>query len=378
MTTTTLAPPIFCVSDFVAVVNQSLEFAFPYVTVEGEVLECKVSKGRWVFLTLKDEWATLKCFATVYALPGPIEPGMVVRVQGSPRLHEKYGFSLQVQQVSLHGAGALKKGFDLLRAKLETEGLFDPARKRLLPAVPQRVAVVTATDSATCADFLKVARARWGGVRVDIYDAYVQGDEAPAGLISALKVVQAEPQLPDVVVLVRGGGSAEDLSAFNHEEVVRAVASCRVPTLVAIGHEVDVCLAELVADVRASTPSNAAELLFPDRQAQQGLLASKRQELARGLEVFVERLGRDQVDRKLAFRQALQVVLERGQRTLTTYDGLLRAYDPHLPLERGYAIVQTSEGAQVSDVTGLSPGQGLRVRMRNGDVVTEVKKIIPE
>lgn len=371
-----LAPPIiFAVSDFVAVVNQSLEFAFPFVTIEGEVLECKVSKGRWVFLTLKDEYATLKCFATIYALPGPIEPGMMVRVQGSPRLHEKYGFSLQVQQVILHGEGTLRKGFELLQAKLQADGLLDPARKRLLPAMPKRVAVVTSVDSAACADFLKIAKARWGGMEIAVYDSYVQGDEAPASLVRAIHVVQAEAELPDVLVLIRGGGGAEDLSAYNHEDVVRAVATSRVPTLVAIGHEVDVCLSELVADVRASTPSNAAELLFPDKRAELAKLAERAIALRRELVQFVDVRRRANARLQVALDESLRYAWERAEQSLGTARAMLRAYDPSLPLERGYAIVRTESGRQVGSVDEVHVGDVLSVRLRNGDVLTEVKKV---
>ena len=168
--------PAFSVSDFVAVLNQTLEFAYPYVEVQGELSNFRVSKNRWVYFDLKDEAASLKCFATVYALPGPLEDGMVVRVVGSPRLHPLYNFSFQVQSIVPVGEGALRRAADLLAAKLEKEGLFDPTRKRALPYPPRRVALITAGDSAAYADFIKITSARWGGLAIDHYSVLVRAN----------------------------------------------------------------------------------------------------------------------------------------------------------------------------------------------------------
>ncbi len=218
-----------------------------------------------MYFDLKDDESSVKFFGTVYALPGPLEDGMVVRVSGSPRLHPQYGFSVNYTNIQPVGEGSLRKAADLLAAKLEKEGLFAPERKRALPYPPGRVALITAGGSAAYADFVKILNARWRGVAVEHFDVLVQGEQAPGQIVSAIAAANALAAVPDVLVLTRGGGSAEDLAAFSTEPVVRAVAGSRVPTLVAIGHEVDFSLAELAADRRASTPSNAAELLTPDR-----------------------------------------------------------------------------------------------------------------
>ncbi|MBP9852587.1 MAG: Exodeoxyribonuclease 7 large subunit [Patescibacteria group bacterium] len=365
--------PVVGVSDFLVLVNQTLEYAYPFIAVEGEILEYKVSKNRWVYITLKDEFATVRCFTTVYALPNPLEVGMVVRLYGAPHIHEKYGFSLQVQQVRLVGEGTLKKGCELLFAKLRGEGLFDTARKRSLPAVPSRIAVVTARDSAACADFIKITKARWCGVEVTVFDSYVQGDHAPENIIQTLQTVQSQPELPEVVVLIRGGGSKGDLAAFSHEGVVRAVAECRVPTLVAIGHEVDESLAELAADVRASTPSNAAELLFPDKKVERIRLAEKRQELARLLRNYTVAKRQKNLEYKEDLGVYLQVVLDRTRQAARTYRDVLIALDPMLPLERGYALIRDERGEKIVDATSVSIGDLLRVHLRNGTILTEVK-----
>lgn len=366
---------VFGVSDFVAYVNQTLEFAYPFVAVRGEITEFKVSKNRWVFFTLKDEVALLRCFATVYALPGPLEDGMLVQISGAPKLHERYGFSFTAQSISLVGEGALKRGAELLQAKLAAEGLFDESRKRALPEVPRHIAMVTAADSAASADFIKIAKARWGGLRVDVYDTFVQGEQAPAKLVAAIKAVNAEADLPEVLVLVRGGGSAEDLAAFNHEEVVRAVASSRVPMLVAIGHEIDVSLAELAADLRASTPSNAAELLLPDKQHELVRLRHVERSLDDVLKAFISsrRISLEQY--KIVLDQSLQTSLETAKTAVKNLSQLLYAFSPMLPLERGYALVKDNAGRQISSIKGIAMGDVLQIQVKDGIMDSEVKNI---
>jgi exodeoxyribonuclease VII large subunit len=224
-------PLILGVSDFVAYVNQTLETAYPYVVIEGELANFRVSRNRWVYFDLKDNESSVRFFGTVYALPGPIEDGMILRVSGNPRLHQQFGFSVNVQMIIPVGEGSLRRAADLLRTKLQTEGLFASERKRLLPYPPRRIALVTAGNSAAYADFLKILNVRWRGIVVDFIDVQVQGKMAPSQIVSAIVAANALPKVPDVVVLTRGGGSADDLAAFNDERVVRAVAASRVPTL---------------------------------------------------------------------------------------------------------------------------------------------------
>lgn len=296
---------IFGVSDFVAYLNQTLEIAYPFVTIEGELSNFRVSKNRWVYFDLKDAGASVRFFGTVYSLPGPLEDGMVVRVSGSPRLHAQYGFSVNFQAIQPVGEGSIRKAADLLQAKLAAEGLFDPQRKRALPYPPRRIALITAGGSAAYADFIKITNARWRGLTIDHYDVLVQGEQAPGQIVAAIGAVNALADVPDVLVLTRGGGSAEDLAAFSSELVTRAVAASRVPTLVAIGHEVDISLAELAADQRASTPSNAAELLTPDRQEVLRQLAADKQDLRSALKRLVQgrlellKTARSDLDRRL-------------------------------------------------------------------------------
>src|SRR6185437_3850407 len=174
-------------SEFAALLNQTLEIAFPLVTIEGELSDFRVSKNRWVYFDLKDEQASIKFFGTVYSLPGPLEDGLVVRAVGSPRLHRRYGFSVNLQSLRPVGEGSLRKAADLLRAKLATEGLFAPGRKRPLPMIPRQIGLVTAAKSAAAADFMKILNERWGGVEVLLADSLVQGPQAPGQLVTAIE-----------------------------------------------------------------------------------------------------------------------------------------------------------------------------------------------
>lgn len=371
---------IWSISDFVAVLNQTLEYAYPFVTIEGELSNFRISRNRWVYFDLKDETASVRFFGTVYSLPGPLEDGMMLRVSGSPRLHPQYNFSVNVQSIALVGEGNIKRAADLLQAKLAAEGLFDESRKRSLPTLPQRIGLVTAANSAAYADFIKIARARWRGLEITLADVQVQGSEAPPQLVTAIEQFNRQAELPDVLVMVRGGGSADDLQAFSNEAVVRAVAASRIPTLVAIGHEVDISLAELAADRRASTPSNAAELLLPDRREVLARLQETRHSLDRYLQELLRRqkeaIRQTRGQLEAGFRQ----VMTQYQQGLAAKKQLLRAYDPTHVLARGYALVRDIRGAIITQVGAIEPAQKLQVELKDGNIgasVLTVRKTKP-
>lgn len=367
--------PTFTVSDFVAALNQTLDVAYPYVEVEGELSSFRVSKNKWVYFDLKDETASLKCFATVYALPGPLEDGMVVRVAGSPRLHPLYNFSFQVQSIQPVGEGNLRRAADLLAVKLEAEGLFDPARKRPLPFPPRHIALITAYDSAAYADFMKITAARWGGVRIDTHGVLVQGEQAPSEIIAALKTVNELDITPDVVVLIRGGGSAEDLAAWSDERVVRAVAGSRVPTLVAIGHEIDMSLAELAADKRASTPSNAAELLVPDKKQELRHVRAYERRMNEQLAVVVMRRRTGLVMLAERLDEELSSAMNQAKQRLQNATKLLVAYDPARPLRQGFAVVRSADGTVVTHAASVHLDDMIEVELTDGIVASQVKVI---
>lgn len=362
---------VFGVSDFVAYLNQTLEIAYPFVTIEGELSNFRVSKNRWVYFDLKDSDASVRFFGTVYALPGPLEDGMVVRVSGNPRLHPQYGFSVNFQAIQPVGEGAIRKAADLLAAKLQAEGLFALERKRPLPYPPRRIALITAGGSAAYADFIKILSARWGGITIDHYDVLVQGEQAPAQILSAIAAANAAVEPADVLVVTRGGGSAEDLAAFSTEQVTRAVAASRIPTLVAIGHEVDVSLAELAADQRASTPSNAAELLTPDRRVVLADLGEERAELNGLLLRLVMRRKETLMRMHTELNHGLQYAYQLARDRVSVARQLLAAYDPSIALQRGYAIIR-SNGAVVRGIDQLQVGDSVQLTLSGGQAMAKI------
>lgn len=363
---------ILSVSDFVAVTNQTLEFAYPSVTIEGELSNFKVSKNRWVYFDLKDDDANVRFFGTVYVLPGPLEDGMMLRVRGTPRLHPLYGFSVTVQTMQPVGEGSIRKASNLLQAKLAAEGLFDAERKRPLPYPPARIGLVASKESAAYADFIKILGTRWGGMEIIHLDTQVQGDLAPAQIISAIEQLNQLAEPPEVIVVTRGGGSPDDLQAFSAEQVTRAVASSRIPTLVAIGHEIDISLAELAADQRASTPSNAAELLTPDKRT----LIRSLEDIATQFEKTAQ-TSIDEARSLLGLRvdtltNQLDTTLKTARQQLEVTQRILAAINPATVLRRGYAIVR-SEGSIIRSSAMLTPGDIVNIEFNDGHKVAKVE-----
>ncbi len=363
------------VSEFVALLNQTLDFAYPSVVIQGELANLRVSKNRWVYFDLKDETASVKFFGTIYQLPGPLEDGMLLKVRGQPRLHALYGFSVNVLSIQPAGEGTIRRAAELLKAKLVKEGLFDESRKRLLPYPPSRIGLITSKQSAAYADFVKILNARWQGVAIDLIDVQVQGEIAPSQIVQAIGQFNAMAEPPEVLILIRGGGSAEDLAAFSSESVTRAVAGSRVPTLVAIGHEIDLSLAELAADKQASTPSNAAELLVPDRRQVLDQLSQSSQQLELAVRRLIGQTSssfQSKVD-KLVYDT--QQVIKRAYTQNDSYRQLLTAYNPQSILSRGYAVVRDNQNQLVRDTQQLKVGAIVKVRLAKGDFTADVTKL---
>ena len=258
-----LAPPL-SVSELTAGLKELVERAFSRVFVEGEVSNCKQWSSGHVYFTLKDDRAQIRAVVfrmTARTLRFKLEDGMRVVVRGRVSLYEVKGeYQVICDAVEPQGLGALQAAFEQLKKRLQAEGLFDAARKRPLPALPRRIGIVTSIDGAALRDILRVLTIRHPRARVVVRAARVQGDGAAEDLIRALRAIARVPDV-DVVLVGRGGGSAEDLWAFNDERLARAIAQCPVPVISCVGHEVDFTIADFVADVRAATPSNAAEIV---------------------------------------------------------------------------------------------------------------------
>lgn len=332
--------PLFSVSNFIATINQTLDYAYGNVAIEGEVASFKINQGKFVFFDLKDESGTIGCFMTTWQLRLPIEDGMKVIITGVPKLTQWGKFSITVQSVKPSGEGAIKKSFEILKNKLNKEGIFAPERKRSLPTVPSRIGVISSTQAAGYADFIKIINDRWGGLSVQTAHTQVQGQDAPDQIIKALQYFNQQENPVEAIVVIRGGGSADDLSAFNDEKLVREIAGSRIPTLVGIGHEIDETLAELAADVRAATPSNAAQIIVPDKreliERSKNLVAGTLPAISRSIERYTEEAHR------LTLR-ALQSIEQNIEKRIDKLDHLrnvIKQLNPELVLQRGYAILR--------------------------------------
>ncbi|MDP2703579.1 MAG: exodeoxyribonuclease VII large subunit, partial [Candidatus Rokubacteria bacterium] len=261
---------VFTVSELTVRLKAALEEAFPAVWVEGEISNLRTPGSGHAYFTLKDEGAQLS--AVLFRGRGrrvrfDLEDGMQVLAFGGLDVYAARGqYQLVVEMMEPKGLGALQLAFEQLQRKLEAEGLFDEGCKRPLPAFPRVIGVVTSPTGAAIRDILNIIGRRFGDLRILIAPVRVQGDEAPGEIVKALENLQTVPDL-DVVIVGRGGGSIEDLWAFNDEGVARAIATCRVPVISAVGHETDFTIADFVADLRAPTPSGAAELVVREKLA---------------------------------------------------------------------------------------------------------------
>ncbi len=359
----------FSVSEFLSVVNQTLDYAYPSVNVKGEVASFKINQGKWVFFDLKDEESSVPCFMPLFQLRTPIEDGMKIVVRGVPKVTKWGKFSFTVKQIQPVGEGSIKKSFELLKKKLEKEGLFDPAKKRPIPRPLRKIGVISSTGAAGYADFCKILNARWGGLEVYTAHVQVQGMDAPDQIIRALKYFNEKAEV-DIVAVIRGGGSADDLSVFNDEKLAREIAASRIPVITGIGHEVDESLADLVADIRASTPSNVAEMLTPDRKVEiskiRGQIWTLNKKVIQEIEFSKNQLNNRVLDAGRLVKTKIAAVLsELGARKRA-----LEGMDPEMVLKRGYAIlsgkVKTGEVIKITTMENEIEANVTKVTKRKG------------
>lgn len=369
------------------------------LSVEGEVSEPRMPASGHLYFTLKDEQAQLKCVMWRSALARQeIVPqhGESVIAYGYLSVYEAGGaYQLYCTAIVPVGAGDLHARLEALKARLQAEGLFDTERKRPLPELPNVIGVVTSPDAAAFQDVLNVLRRRYPLAHVLLAPTLVQGDEAPSQIVAALAALNAREDV-DVILLVRGGGSLEDLWAFNDELVVRAVAASRIPVVAGVGHEVDVTLADLAADLRTPTPSVAAELVTPTLDELADHLARAKQRLCELLEHDLERqrllvknlerhlsllspqtlLGGarqrlDELDIRMhnASRSMLRLRRERVRRLA----GELEKLDPLATLARGYAVVTDLDDASLREMQQVAIGDEVRIRLYRGILSAIVK-----
>ncbi len=398
-------PPSLSVSDITGYLRQLLESdeILRDVWVHGEISTLSRPSSGHIYFTLKDAAATLRCVVwrtTAQRLKLEFGSGTAVEAHGYISLYERDGqYQLYVDAMRLAGEGWLYQEFLRLKARLEAEGLFDPDRKRPLPERPQVIGIVTSATGAALQDILNTLSRRYPLVQVVLSPAAVQGDEAPPAIVRALDRLNRKVH-PDVILVARGGGSLEDLWAFNDERVVRAIAASAAPVVTGIGHETDFTLADFAADLRAPTPTAAAVLATPDvsdlradlrnalmlldgnltarlnSAAQQfGEVGSRLEQLSPWRQVQNDRQRLD--DLQMRIERALAAA---GQLRRARVDGLhnrLLALNPLAVLQRGYAVVQGPDGQLLTRIRQISAGADVSVRLADGSFDANVRKVKP-
>jgi len=376
------------------------------VWVAGEVSNYSRPQSGHMYFTLKDDQAQIRAVmwrGTATRVKFELADGLDVICHGHLDVYAPRGsYQLVVDQLQPKGVGALELALRKLREKLAAEGLFDPAKKRRLPAFPRRLAFVTSPTGAAVRDFLEVLRRRWRGVDVLIIPARVQGDGAVQEIVAGIRAANRLEPPPDVLIVGRGGGSLEDLWAFNEEPVVRAIAASRIPTVSAVGHEIDVTLADLAADVRALTPSEAAERVVPAAEEVAARMLGHRDRLLGAVRrrLMLVRSRLDALAGQRVFRRPTDLVHDRSRRLdelslransairmqlgerrgrLAALVGKIHSLSPLAVLERGYSITQDARsGAVVRSASDLKVGQTIVTRVARGQATSKVESIQKE
>jgi exodeoxyribonuclease VII large subunit len=393
---------ILSVSQLTGRIKDTLSTRFAAVWVAGEVADIARPHSGHLYLTLKDAQAQLRAVVwrgVATRLRFSLEDGMEVVCCGDIDVYPPRGtYQLVIRQLEPRGLGALQQALRQLQRKLAAEGLFDPRHKRPLPRFPRRLGVITSPTGAAIRDFLEVLRRRWRGVDVLVIPARVQGEGAAADLVRGIRAANALPESPDVLVVARGGGSLEDLWCFNEEPVVRAIYASRIPVVSAVGHEIDVTLSDLVADVRALTPSEAAELVVPSADELRAGLDGHRQRLTAALRgrANAARTRLDAVAQHRAFRKpferiqdrarqlddldlraarAIRYLFQRSRERIRGVAGQLESLSPLAVLQRGYSLtLRTGDGALLTDADQAEVGASITTRLARGTLVSRVEQ----
>lgn len=429
MDLTSHQPKIFSVTDVNSIARELLENTMLPMWLNGEVGTLVVARSGHVYMTLKDARSQIRAvwFGGAKMLANqPLKIGDAVEVFGQLSVYVQGGeFQFKVQQLRPVGLGALQRRFEEIKARLQSEGFFEKERKKILPKLPRKIGVITSPDGAALHDFLNVITRRFPLIHIQVYPAQVQGKEAHLQLIQGLRFFAQQPpeSQVDLVVLTRGGGSMEDLWCFNDETLARTIAEMPMPVVSAVGHEIDFTIADFVADLRAPTPSAAAELIVPEyaqmmndlnqntRQLKtQLVLALKHQEAA--LQHLVARLNRyrpeallrdyeQRIDRaELIMQRYLREVMTTSQHQISTIhdkmctalrqntvqmahrlqllDERLRSLNPQLVLARGYAMIKDDRGNVITSVKKLRKAELLHAHLSDGTLDVSIQNINPK
>lgn len=393
---------IYSVSDLNARIALTLEGEFTELSVEGEISNFTRAASGHLYFTLKDSSSQISCVmfrGNASFLRFMPESGMKVTARANISVYSPRGvYQLNISSLEPAGVGALQMAFDQLKRKLEAEGLFSSRRKKQLPFLPHKIGVVTSPTGAAIRDILSVLKRRYPNVQVLIYPTLVQGQEAPAGIIKGIKKLDSLGNL-DVIIVSRGGGSIEDLWAFNDEGVARAIAGCKTPIVSAVGHEIDFTIADFVADLRAPTPSAAAEIVVGKKEDLVYTIASLEQRVAAAMSgltrqakakleaTSVSRLRASLKNRidfslqkldelEMRLKTGMEYSLDQGRNSLGNLSAKLETLSPLKALKRGYSIVcRENEQIPVTKVGEITAGDRLDVRLSDGRVQCQVDSI---
>jgi exodeoxyribonuclease VII large subunit len=351
------------------------------IWIEGQIAQISRRPGmRTLWLTLRDTDADLSLSVVaettvVDVVSPPLAEGQRVIIYGRPEFYAGRGaLQIRAREIRPVGRGALLEELERLRALFQAEGLFAPERKRSLPFLPRRVGLISGRASAALRDVTVNARLRWPGVHFEIREVAVQGATAVPAIVEALADLNAHSDV-DVIVVARGGGSVEDLLPFSNERLIRAVVVSRAPVVTAIGHEQDVPLVDLVADVRASTPTDAAKRVVPDVTEERERITQQRQRARRILERRITADSSDVARAVATARRSVQRRVDHGRVDLDHLRARLTALSPASTLERGYAVLRTREGAVVRDPATLTAGESLDARVAGGAFTVNVEDL---
>lgn len=394
---------VFSVSQLTALIKDCMESTFPDIWIAGEIADYSQSSAGHIYMTLKDQQAQIRCVVwrgVAARLKFAMKDGMQIVAQGEMNVYPPRGtYQLSLRTIEPRGEGAQILALRQLHAKLAAEGLFDPARKRSLPPFPKQIVLITSPTGAAVRDFLEVVRRRWQGIHVLIAPARVQGEGAAQEIVRAIQSAGRLQPAPQVLVVARGGGSTDDLACFNDERVVRAIHASPIPVVSAVGHEIDVTLSDLVADVRALTPTEAAERIVPSSEEVLERLGQKQRRLLNGLrrrvreyQLRVQAVANHRLFRRpysltdeLAMRldelharahRATRQRLERAREQWKSVAGRIESLSPLATLHRGYSVTLLADQKTViRNAQSVAVGDSIVTRLAEGSLTSRVESM---
>lgn len=371
---------IFTVSEITKNIRKIIEISFPYLWIEGEISNFKRHTSGHLYLNLKDKDAIIQAVmfkSSASKLQFKPENGLKVTCSGKISVYDQRGqYQIYISSMEPQGKGSLQLAFEQLKAKLQKEGLFDKARKQPIPFLPTKIGVITSPTGAAVRDILNVLRRRFSNAEIIINPVKVQGNEAKNEIVHAIELFNKSNNI-DVMIIGRGGGSLEDLWAFNEEIVARAIAGSKIPIISAVGHEIDWTIADFVSDFRAPTPSAAAELVLPEKEELLNRISVAKIRLKnalKGLAIQYEQRI-DELKESLKFRQ--ENFIKVKEQMLHNVIGKLEVLSPLSTIKRGYSLTKLdATGEVLKDAKKTQKGDVIRTRLINGEIISVVDRVI--